>query len=442
MQAAAPGRDPKPFEGHMTHINAQDTGPIELRSPARRNVLTGMATGMALGILPGTSALAQTSRASSAAHIGKPRPRFADKIEEFPLKLPAGKQIGTAVSLALAPNGDVFILQHFEGAVWVPPVDARLPPVVHVSSDGQFINAWGGPDQLPAANGVSQWPSGCDNIERDPEGNIWVFGYARDDNAAAKFTSAGKFLMRIGERGKAGDDDDTQYMNGPVSCYLDVANREVFIADGYRNHRVIAFNADTGKFTRMWGAYGKKPSSFPAVSSCPKPTDYGNTAKAHSSGANPPKPDFLWPPPPPRHDVGFGNPVHKITCASDGRLYVCDRTGNRVQEFEQGSGEIRFLREVVIAPGTRLMGSAWDVVVSPDGKYLYVADGMCQRIWSVDRATFEVLGWTNATPATEGDDNVSTQMHALHRIGILPNGDVLMAMTNKGIQRLRYLGVR
>ena len=35
--------------------------------------------------------------------------------------------------------------------------------------------------------------------------------------------------------------------------------KEVFVADGYINHRVIVFDADTGKYKRHWGAYGNVP---------------------------------------------------------------------------------------------------------------------------------------------------------------------------------------
>ena len=33
----------------------------------------------------------------------------------------------------------------------------------------------------------------------------------------------------------------------------------MFVADGYVNRRIIVLDADTGKFKRMWGAYGNTP---------------------------------------------------------------------------------------------------------------------------------------------------------------------------------------
>ena len=34
---------------------------------------------------------------------------------------------------------------------------------------------------------------------------------------------------------------------------------ELYVADGYVNHRVIVFDAATGAYKRHWGAYGKRP---------------------------------------------------------------------------------------------------------------------------------------------------------------------------------------
>src|ERR1700674_2482995 len=39
-----------------------------------------------------------------------------------------------------------------------------------------------------------------------------------------------------------------------------ILRSELYVADGYGNHRVIVFDAETGKYKRHWGAYGKKPN--------------------------------------------------------------------------------------------------------------------------------------------------------------------------------------
>ena len=218
-------------------------------------------------------------------------------------------------------------------------------------ASGTFVAAWGGPDSVPAVGNVSQWPEGVEGIAVDGENNIWVFGYKANDHAVLKFARDGTLLLRIGERGVPGDDTSHTHLNRPTTAYHDIKAREVFISDGYGNHRVVAFNSDTGEFTRMWGAYGKDPATLSAAD-------------------------------------GFGNPVHRVALGPDGMIYVADRMKNRVQAFERIAGGARFLREVAIAPGTQLFGSAFDLAFSPCGRFMYVADGSNNRVWIVGMENF------------------------------------------------------
>jgi hypothetical protein len=345
------------------------------------------------------------STVSERIGAAPPRPRFAGSVEDFPMDLPDGKEIGRVIAVSRAPDGDLYLLNYSEYGPYIPRTEsARLPWIVHLDADGRYVNGWGG-DDVPDVDGVPQWPSNPENVEVDDEGSVWVTGWGPDDNAILRFTADGTFLRRYGRRGVAGDDDSTEAFHSPPSVHHDVQNHELFVADGYNNHRVIAIDSETGEFTRMWGAYGKRPSS-------------------------------LTP------EEAFGNPVHKIARSADGLLYVCDRHKNRIQEFELVPGGVRYLREVVIAPGTGYMGSAADVAFTADGRYMLVTDMMGMRVWSIDRATFEVLGWASAAPELEGEDNIGVNRIPLHRLAILPNGDLLVTRGRRGIQVMRYLGVR
>src|SRR5258705_10255958 len=93
----------------------------------------------------------------------RPRPHFSADIQPLAMSLPPGKRLGSAVGIARAANGDLFLLQD---VVWGNPKlaeEEQLLPIVHLSADGTFIAAWGGPGQLPSIDGVSQWPTGPDN---------------------------------------------------------------------------------------------------------------------------------------------------------------------------------------------------------------------------------------------------------------------------------------
>jgi hypothetical protein len=91
----------------------------------------------------------------------------------------------------------------------------------------------------------------------DYKGNVWTAGGGNRD-AAIKFTRDGKFLLQIGHKGKNGGSNDTENLGGAANM-VDPTTNEIYVADGYVNHRVIVFDADTGAYKRHWGAYGKRP---------------------------------------------------------------------------------------------------------------------------------------------------------------------------------------
>ena len=74
-----------------------------------------------------------------------------------------------------------------------------------------------------------------------------------------KFTNAGKFVMQIGKRGQSTGDTDTINVHQPADVFVHAPSNELYVADGYGNHRVIVFDAESGKFKRTWGAFGGKP---------------------------------------------------------------------------------------------------------------------------------------------------------------------------------------
>jgi hypothetical protein len=77
--------------------------------------------------------------------------------------------------------------------------DARLPPVVEFDAEGNFVQAWGGPDHLPRINGRPQWLQNEETISIDDEGAIWMFGSNKAyDHAVQRFSPEGKLLLRIG----------------------------------------------------------------------------------------------------------------------------------------------------------------------------------------------------------------------------------------------------
>lgn len=67
---------------------------------------------------------------------------------------------------------------------------------------------------------------------------------------------------------------------------------------------------------------------------------------------------------------------------------------NRAQLFDiQKDGSLRFVRNLVIEPKTGGLGTITDIALSPDKKYLYVADMANGRIWILMRDSQEILSY-------------------------------------------------
>src|SRR5471030_991459 len=192
------------------------------------------------------------------------------------------------------------------------------PAVLEFDQNGNFLQAWGGP-----GDGY-EWLTAQHGIFVDDHDNVWLSGSSKEDNQILKFTSKGKFLMQIGHKGKNRGSNDTENLGGPAGLFLYRKTNELFVADGYFNHRVIVFDANTGAYKRHWGAYGKKPDD-----------DY----------AFPPRAQLIQGPPPQQ----FNNPVHAILVTNDDLVYVADRSNNRFQVFTLDG---TFVKEVFMTRNT------------------------------------------------------------------------------------------
>lgn len=231
------------------------------------------------------------------------------------------------------------------GAMQNPPTSVccvPAPAIIEFDEAGNVLRAWGGPEDAKVQG--YDWPTAGHGLYVDYKGNIWIGGSMnpnhmkpgdtrQPDGMYLKFSPEGKFLLQIGGRGAKGSLDTTM-LSGAAAVDVDPVTNEAFIADGYGNHRVIVFDADTGKFKRLWGAYGKQPSDekFPR----------------YAGGKDIPQ-QF--------------NLVHCIRSAKDGLLYVCDRLNNRIQVFKKDGS---FVTEQFYKPTTGGSGSVGNVSMWPD----------------------------------------------------------------------------
>jgi hypothetical protein len=328
----------------------------------------------------------------------------------WPLELPSNWILGQVGGLAVDSHDHIWVLQRPGsdtadelGAAQTPPRSIccfAAKPVLEFDMSGKLLNAWGGPG--PASAGYD-WPKTEHGIHVDRNDNVWIGGNDPADRMVLKFTRDGRFLMQIGKPSTDPmDSSRTDILGRPAGIDVDEAAHEVYIADGYGNKRVIVFDSETGKFKRLWGAYGNKPSD----------ADPG----PYAPGAPPAQ--------------QFRTPVHCVHIAHDGLVYVCDRSNNRIQVF---SKQGKFVKEFPVRPETLGIGSAWDIAFSGDNgqSFLFVADGEDNVIWTMQRSDGKILGFTGHNGRNAG------QFHWIHQIasdsaGNLYTGEV---DTGKRIQR-------
>ena len=238
------------------------------------------------------------------------------------------------------------------------------PPIIEFDQAGNIVHAFGGP-----GDGY-EWPTDEHGLFIDYKGNIWVGGSKtrkgadgiEPDGMVLKFSPEGKFLLQIGSRGPTKGSTDTTRLSGAANVAVDPKTNEAYIADGYGNHRVIVVDADTGKFKRQWGAYGKPPTD----------EDIGRYYPAQPAAKQ-----FRI--------------VHCIRIANDGLVYVCDRLNDRIQVFKTDG---TFVQEFIYSKETRGSGSVGTIAFWPDAtqsKFLLNDPGNFE-VHLINRADGEVLG--------------------------------------------------
>jgi len=299
--------------------------------------------------------------------------------------------------------------------------------------------------------------------------NDFLWTNARESNLTVKFTKSGQVVMTIGRYNETGGSNDTTLMGRPSEIWVDPADNEVFVADGYGNRRIVVFDGATGKYLRHWGAYGKRPedpagrgggagrggragadsagrggrggggrgrgagadSAAGGARGGGRANVGGPASQALAPGRGSPFAPDTTPAAtePPRQ---FSIP-HGIVGSRDGLIYLADRANNRIQVFRQ-SGE--FVREKILRPrcgsqeraswapkrpcgieATFSLGFSHDVPQT----YLYSADGGTHVITILRRSDLEVVGEFGGPGVGSG------QLGRPHNLTVDPWGNIYVA---------------
>ncbi len=258
-----------------------------------------------------------------------------------------GWALGMVSWVAAGPDGLIYLLQRGENA----------DPVIVVDRNGKIIRSWG--------KGLYTTPHA---IRLDPQGNVWTTDAA--SSMVYKFSPQGTKLLEIEVGGQ------------PTPCNrfcstTDVAfapNGNIFIADGYRNARILEYTPQ-GKKVREWGTAGTGPGQFRLP--------------------------------------------HSIQVSPNGDVYVADRENGRIQRFDL---EGRYQGE-------------WSQYGKTFGLKL---DGDAIWLSSIPRGPNSVPGWLIKLDRRSGKVLGAVDSEGNHGMDVLSNGELLSAPGPNNIpQRFR-----
>ena len=263
--------------------------------------------------------------------------------------------------------------------IGTPFPSTAAPPVIEFDQIGYVVNSWGNPALVPTgqpfAGQNAVLPNGLHGCFVDFQGNVWIAGTS--DGVVQKYSHDGSTkLLTIGSKfscddGLGGSINCTgtgggnvgrtgmshTLLNLPADVAVDSGNGEVYIADGFGNHRVVVFDA-AGNYLRQMGGVGTGAGQFAA--------GVAGQAQGHPSC---------------------------VVLPNNGLVYACDRGNDRINVFTKGSGTTpgTFVTAIPVIPGTAALGtlgSGSDISFSPDPAqtFMYVADGANERVWIMNHA--------------------------------------------------------
>jgi len=210
-------------------------------------------------------------------------------------------------------------------------------PVVIFDRDGNFLSSWGA--------GRFTFPHAIRIVRENGQDVVWLCD--EHHHQFQKFTTGGRLLQTIGEKGARADtgvpaDDFSSaawkkvtHGGGPFNLPTDIAfapDGSMFMTDGYGNARVHKFSPDA-KYLFSWGEPGTAPGQF--------------------------------------------NLPHGVWIDRRGRVLVADRENDRVQVFDQNG-------KLLSVWATELIGPAFFYVDDDDVVYIPEHNGGRISILTLD----------------------------------------------------------
>ena len=202
------------------------------------------------------------------------------RLQENWAQLPDGRKFGQAIKVQV-DHSDGKSIWVFERCGSKECTHSSVAPIIKFAASGAFEKALGA-DKFAVPHSLY--------VDRD--GNVWAGDQIAKNGKGTdliKFSPDGQVLMILGKPGMPGD--GSGYLSA-VSAVVVAPNGDIYVVDGHgagTNDRVVKFAKD-GTFIIAWGKHGKAAGEF--------------------------------------------DTPHGIALDSAGRVYVADRSNNRIQIFE------------------------------------------------------------------------------------------------------------
>ena len=311
--------------------------------------------------------------------------------------IPNNWVLGEVTSIAVDADDHVWVL-HRPRSIPEDQSDRAAPPVLEFDQSGDLLRSWGGP-----GDGYD-WPEREHGIWVDADGFVWISGNGgwprpapgtSNDDFVLKFTADGGLVQQIGAAGESQGNTDTANVHQPADQFVHEAANELYVADGYGNQRVIVFDADSGEFKRMWGAFGNAPVQATGAPAGPGGAPAGDPAQAPQFGL-----------------------VHAVKVSNDGIVYVADRGNQRMQWFTT-DGE--YIDQLVIEGDSPPAPAGFAFSPDPEQKFLYVIESANARLMIFERESMTLVDQFGTRTAEPGGMDIA------HHIAVDSEGNLYTA---------------
>ena len=361
-------------------------------------------------------------------------------------------EVGVTIAGVTQGNESGMIVGQDASASAIP-----APVILEFNPQGKVVNGFGNAaltQSGPTYGGSVYMPYGSHGCYVDYQGNIWTAG--NGDGIVQKYAHDGGngiALMQIGTKGvcdgpannstvggtvvystcgEANDFNSSHtLLNEPADVTVDPKNDpvtgqpgDIYIADGYGNHRIVVFDAN-GNYLRQ---FGTKCTSTP----CPGGT-FGAT--------------------------GGGHP-HCVVLGKDNLVYTCDRPNSRIEVWDKMGNYLKSIsvgdapgatagdQAAILKAGTRACDmDFWPNIdylgdKGPQGQnYIIDVDLGNDNAWVLDRKKGDILGALGACGIAPCPGHNAGHFAFSHTGAVDSQGNVYVAETITGRRIQKFIPV-